>query len=274
MEAGMISLQNKIAVITGAGGGIGSATALVLAGRGAKVYAAELRLESALATVKQIRNLGGWAEALEFNLTEADQIKSAMNKVAGEQGRIDVLFNCAADCSPEAFSRDRDVEALDVATWDRAFSINLRGTMLSCKFALPHMPHHAGASIINTASNTGLQGSLMLNSYSCSKAAILQLTRNIATSHGKFGIRCNTVTPGLILTSKIEQDLPKPFRDIVESETLLPSLGEPNDIAYTVAFLASDEAKYITGQNIVVDGGTWVHTPGFAQMRNLFAQAQ
>ena len=153
-----------------------------------------------------------------------------------------------------------------------AFRINLTGTMLCCKYALPHMPRYAGASIINTASNTGLQGYTMLAAYNCSKAAIMQLTRNIAASHGKLGIRCNTVSPGLTLTGSVREQMPKAIQDIVESGTLLPSLGQPNDIAYVVAFLASDEARHITGQNIVVDGGTSVHDPGFAQLRALAAQ--
>jgi NAD(P)-dependent dehydrogenase (short-subunit alcohol dehydrogenase family) len=268
-EGNVNSLKDKVAIVTGAGGGLGSATALVLAERGAKVIVAELYLASAEATVREIQCRGGWAQPLAFDLMEENQIRSAMDKVAREHGRVDILHNCAADCSPESFPLDTDIETMDVPTWDRAFRINVRGTMLCCKYALPHMPHHAGASIINTASNMGLQGNLMLAGYSTTKAAIMQITRNIATSHGKLGIRCNTVSPGMILTKPNLTNTPKAMRDIVEAETLLPALGEPNDIAYVVAFLASDEAKYITGQNIVVDGGTWVHVPGFAQTREL-----
>jgi NAD(P)-dependent dehydrogenase (short-subunit alcohol dehydrogenase family) len=265
------SLKDKIAIVTGAGGGLGAASAIVLAERGAKVLVAGRRLSNVEVTVSEIQHKGGWAKPIIFDLAEEDQIHSAVDQVAREFGKIDILHNCAADCSPELFFRDRDIETMDVPTWDRNFLINVRGTMLCCKYVLPHMPHHAGASIINTSSNTGLQGNLILNAYSCTKAAIFQLTRNIATTHGKRGIRCNTVTPGMVLTKPNLENTPKEMRDIVESETLLPKLGEPNDIAYVVAFLASDEAKYITGQNIVVDGGTWVHAPGFAQMRGSMA---
>jgi len=158
-----------------------------------------------------------------------------------------------------------------VEVWDRTFRVNVRGTMLCCKHALPHMPRHAGAAIINTASNLGLQGSIIQAAYSASKAAIIQLTRSVAASHGKLGIRCNAVSPGLVLTPNVKGTLPAAVQKIVEDDTLTPTLGEPLDIAYTVAFLASDEAKYITGQNIVVDGGTSAHIPGFSQMRALFA---
>jgi len=271
MEENVNSLKDKVAIVTGAGGGLGSASALVLAERGAKVAVADVRLSGAEATAQLIQRNGGSAEPIAFDLMEEDQIRCAIEKVASDHGKIDILHNCAADCSAESFQLDTDIEKMDVATWDRVFRINVRGTMLCCKYALQHMPHHAGASIINTASNMGLQGHLMLAGYSTTKAAIMQLTRNIATSHGKLGIRCNTVSPGMILTRPNLENTPKPVRDIVESETLLPSLGEPNDIAYVVAFLASDEAKYITGQNFVIDGGTWVHVPGFAEIREMMS---
>lgn len=268
----MNSLKDKIAVVTGAGGGIGSASAMVMAERGAKVMAADRRIASVDVTVNEIRSKGGWAQPLIFDLCEEDQIRTAMERVAGEFGRIDILHNCAAHITIESLLLDKDIETMDLSTWETAFRINLTGTMLCCKYALPHMPRHAGASIINTASNTGLQGYTMLAAYNCSKAAIMQLTRNIATSHGKQGIRCNTVSPGMTLTQSVLEQMPKAIQDIVESGTLLPSLGQPNDIAHVVAFLASDEARHITGQNIVVDGGTSVHDPGFAQLRMLAAQ--
>ena len=162
---------------------------------------------------------------------------------------------------------------MDLAIWEKAFRINLTGTMLCCKYALPHMPRHAGASIINIASTMGMQGFTDMTAYGCTKAAVIHLTRDIATSHGKLGIRCNAISPGLILTPFQRAEVPKAIQDIVEAGTLLPSLGQPNDIAYVVAFLASDEARHITGQNIVVDGGASVHDPGFAQERAMAAQA-
>ena len=265
------SLKDKIAIVTGAGGGIGSAAAIVLAERCAKVYVADFREEAALVTVNEIKRKGGWAEPLIFNLLDAGEIKAAMDKVAQAQGKIDILYNCAADCSPQSFPLDKDIENMDLPTWDRAFAINVRGTMLCCKYVLPHMPHHAGATIINTSSNTGLQGFQFLNAYTCTKAAIVQLTRCIATTHGKKGIRCNAVAPGMVLTKPNLENTPKVVRDIVESETLLPSLGVPEDIANVVAFLASDDSKYMTGQVVVADGGTWIHAPGFAQMNALMA---
>jgi NAD(P)-dependent dehydrogenase (short-subunit alcohol dehydrogenase family) len=268
----MSSLKDKIAIVTGGGGAIGSASAMMLAEHGAKVMVADRHAATVDVTVGEIQSKGGWAKPLIFDLCVEDQIRAAMDKVAAELGRIDILFNCAANISTETLLRDKDIETMDLAIWEKAFRINLTGTMLCCKYALPHMPRNAGASIINTASNRGLQGYTEMAAYGCSKAAVIHLTRNIATSHGKLGIRCNAISPGLILTPFQRAQLPKAIQDIVESGTLLPSLGQPNDIACVVAFLASDEARHITGQNIVVDGGACVHDPGFAQERAMAAQ--
>jgi NAD(P)-dependent dehydrogenase (short-subunit alcohol dehydrogenase family) len=268
----MNSLKDKIAIVTGGGGAIGSASAIVLAERGAKVMVADRDAAKVDVTVGEIQSRGGWARPLIFDLCVENQIRAAMDRVAGELGRIDILHNCAYDCSSETLSRDKDIETMDLSTWENAFRVNLTGTMLCCKYALPHMPRHAGASIINTASNRGLQGYTNMTAYGCTKAAIIHLTRNIATSHGKQGIRCNAISPGLTLTPSILKQVPKPIQDIVESGTLLPSLAKPYDIASVVAFLASDEARHITGQNIVVDGGACVHEPGFAPLRALAAQ--
>jgi NAD(P)-dependent dehydrogenase (short-subunit alcohol dehydrogenase family) len=151
--------------------------------------------------------------------------------------------------------------------WDRTFRVNTRGTMLCCKYALSPMRKAGRGSIINTASNLALQGSVIQAAYSASKAAVIQLTRSIATSHGKLGIRCNTVSPGLTLSKAAAGTVPKAVREMVEADTLTPYLGDPIDIAHVVAFLASDEARYVTGQNFVADGGTAAHMPSYAAMR-------
>jgi len=267
-------LKDKIAIVTGGGGAIGSASAKALAERGAKVMVADRNAARVDIVVGEIESRGGWARPLIFDLCEESQILAAMDSVAAELGRIDILHNCAYDCSSQTLSRDKDIETMDLATWESTLRINLTGTMLCCKYALPHMPRHAGACIINTASNQGLQGYSNMTAYSCTKAAIMQLTRNIATTHGRQGIRCNTISPGFILTPSTLEQVPKIIRDIIESGTLLPSLGQSGDVACVVAFLASDEARHITGQNIVMDGGTCVHDPGFAQLRALAAQAK
>ncbi|WP_114240618.1 SDR family NAD(P)-dependent oxidoreductase [Dyella sp. C9] len=264
-------LHDKVAIITGAGGGIGAATAQVMAARGAIVVLADVHLDGARRAAEDVRQAGGRAEAVYVDLADEESIRELVGQTMQRHGRLDVLHNNAADQSPELGPRDRDVETMETAVWDRIMQVNLRGTMLCCHYALPHMVKQGSGSIINTGSNLGLQGQLIQCAYSASKAAILQLTRSIATSHGRRGIRCNMVSPGLVLSPAARQNLPPRLLEIVASETLTPQLGEPLDIAYAAAYLASDEARYVTGQNLVVDGGTSSHVPGFAQFSEMFA---
>jgi NAD(P)-dependent dehydrogenase (short-subunit alcohol dehydrogenase family) len=268
----MLQLKDKVAVITGAAGGIGAATARIMAERGARLVLADLRLEAAERLARHIAEAGGSALALPLDLASEEAIQNVVLATLRTFGRIDVLHNNAADLSPEVTLHDRDIEGMDAGIWDRVFRVNVRGTMLCCKYALPHMVKQGGGSIINTASNLGLQGNLVQAAYSASKAAVLQLTRSIAASHGRRGIRCNAVSPGLVLTPAARENLPPRLHEIVASETLTPYLGAPEDIAAVVAFLASDEARYVTGQNWVADGGTVSHVPGFSQLRELIGQ--
>lgn len=259
-------LSGMVAAVTGGAGGIGSATAALLAKRGAHVVVADLDEAAA----RRVAALIGGALPLHLDLNEESSIAAMIEATLSRFGRIDILHNNAADLSPDSSARDRDVETMDAALWDRVFRVNVRGTMLACKHALPHMVRQGGGAIVNTASNLGLQGNVIQAAYGASKAAILQLTRAIAASHGRKGVRCNAVSPGLVLTPTAEAHLPQALRDAVQSETLTPYLGRPDDIAHVVAFLASDEARYITGQNVVADGGTVSHVPGFARLREIF----
>ena len=261
----MRQLDGKVAIVTGAGGGIGSATAQLLAARGACVVLADIRLPSAERVAALVESAGGSALPLFLDLSSEDSIVAMVRSALQRFGKIDVLHNNAADLSPELANQDRDIETMEAAVWDRTFSVNVRGTMLCCRYVLPHMVSKGGGSIINTASNLGMQGNLGQAAYAASKAAVIQLSRSIATSHGRRGIRCNTVSPGLVMTPAARDNLPPQLHKIVAGETLTPYLGVPEDIANAVAFLASDDARYVTGHNLVVDGGTVAHVPGFAQ---------
>lgn len=260
----MAKLDGKVALVTGAASGIGAATATLLAKAGATVIVADIDEAGAKKHAATLPN----GQGRHVDLADAAGITKLIEGVLAEFGTIDILHNNAADLS--AGVRDADIETMDLEVWDRAFAVNVRGTMLCCKLALPAMVKKGGGVIINTASNLALQGHLIQSAYSASKAAVIQLTRSIAVSHGKKGIRCNAVLPGLTLSPSAEANLPAELREIVLSETLTPYLGRPDDIAHAVLFLASDEARYITGQILTADGGTSIHVPGFARFSALF----
>ena len=262
----MADLSGKVVIVTGAAGGIGAATAQLLAEWHAKLLIADIDIAGAESVA---RTVGGIAYHLD--LAEEPSIATMVKTAIDQFGRVDALCNIAADQSPDLYPRDRDIETMEAEVWDRTFRVNARGTMLACKHVLGPMKRQRAGAIVNMASNLGLQGSLIQSAYAASKAAIIQLTRSIAASHGKSGIRCNAVSPGLTLTPSVRTTIPQEIRAIVEADALTPYLGEPRDIAHMVAFLVSDEARYITGENFVVDGGTSSHMPSYAPMRALLA---
>lgn len=258
-----LSLDGRVAIVTGAAGGIGAATVRLLRARGARVLAADIDTEACAALAAE--------GILPFTVDLADEnsVISMIAAAAEHFGRIDFLHNNAVDQSRAQSAADGDILSINAATWDRAFTVNLRGAMLAAQAAIPHMLAVGGGAIVNMASNRGMQGGLRGIAYSASKAAIIQLTRSIAASHGPCGIRANAISPGLVVTPGVIDKVPPAFRQIVMDETLTTALGTPDDIAEVVAFLASDAALYINGTNIAVDGGTASHTPGLAAMRAL-----
>jgi NAD(P)-dependent dehydrogenase (short-subunit alcohol dehydrogenase family) len=263
----MTSLTGKVAIVTGASAGIGFATARIMAERGAQVIITGTRMAVLEASAEKIRKAGGKAIAVRMDLADEASIKALIDTVIQQFGRLDILHNNAADLT--VTKRDIDIETMDTEVWDRIFNTNVRGTMLCCKYALPHMVKQGNGSIINTASALGVNAAAVQAAYSASKAAIIQMSRSIATSHGKRGIRCNAILPGLTRTEGAEQNLPPFIWKIQESENLTPFVGTADDIGYAVAFLASDEARYITGQSWLVDGGSNTHIAGFAQLNML-----
>ena len=261
---GRLSLENKVALITGAAGGLGSATARLMKQRGAKLVLADIALErvQALAT-----ELG--ATAVHLDLGDEASIQAMIATTIADHGRLDILHNNAADLSPETAGRDHGIFGMATEVWDRTFAVNVRGTMIACREALPHMLGQGGGSLINMVSSLALQGHIVQNAYSSSKAAIIQMTRCIAAAHGPQGIRANSVAPGLTLTPQVARVFPDAVRHLVEKETLRERLGQPDDLAEMVAFLASDAALNMNGQLLVCDGGCTTHVPDIAGYRAL-----
>lgn len=268
----MKRLEGKVAIVSGARevGAIGGATALRLAAEGAKVVVADTDLAGAESVVQAIAEQGGEAMALRLDLGDINSINGFFAAVVARFGSVDILHNNAAITNMEQMVGDMAIEHMDPDVWDRAFHINTRGTMLMIKTVLPIMFKGGGGSIINTSSGASLRGDFYAPAYAASKAAINCLGLYVATQYGSRNIRCNTVSPGLILTPNAKENNSAEQLQLIGSHALVPELGEPRDIAAAVAYLASDDARNVTGQVLVVDGGYISHMPHVAGNRDNF----
>jgi len=264
MSGDAIRLDGKVAVVTGGAGGIGAATARLLTARGAKVAIADIAFEAAQAVSGALAG----AVAIRVDLESEASTEAMIAETIRHYGRLDILHNNAALLGPDIAQADSDIEHMPTALWDRTYAINVRGTMIACRAALPHLRKTRGC-IVNTVSNLALQGHIIQAAYSSSKSALIQMTRAIAASHGKAGVRCNAVAPGMTMTPALRDAFPPALRKLVEDETLRDQLGDPDDIAQAVAFLASPAAVNITGHVLVCDGGGASHVPGIAGFRDL-----
>ncbi|NBC34980.1 SDR family oxidoreductase [Novosphingobium sp. FSY-8] len=266
MATDAIRMDGKVAIVTGGAGGIGAATARLMTARGCQVVIADIAYDRAQALAGELAG----ALAIHLDLEDEASIIAMIDQTVAHYGRLDVLHNNAALLGPDIAQNDGDIEHMDTALWDRTYAVNVRGTMVACRAALPHLRAVRG-NIVNTVSNLALQGHMIQAAYSSSKAAIIQMTRAIAASHGIHGVRCNAVAPGMTVTPALLEAFPPKLRHAVEAETLRDQLGEPQDIAEAAAFLASDAARNITGQVLVADGGCASHVPGLSLFRDFFA---
>ncbi len=252
-------LTDRVALVTGGGGGIGGATARALAREGASVVVVDVDEGAAARVTADITGSGGSAIAIGADLSEESQVISSIAAAPSRFGRLDVLHNNAALTDSDFLARDSDVTELSLEVWERTMAVNLSSQMLTCKHAVPVMTGQGGGSIINMSSGASLRGGSTRTSYGVSKAGVNALSLYVATSHGKQGIRVNTIVPGLVITDAVRAHLDQKTLTGLGRATLTPYLGEPEDIADLVVFLASDESRYITGQMIVIDGGMSAH---------------
>jgi NAD(P)-dependent dehydrogenase (short-subunit alcohol dehydrogenase family) len=261
----MGDLDGKVALVTGAAGGIGSETARVLAAAGARLVVTDLAGTGVDEVATALRDGGSEAVAQDADLTDEDSVAALMRAVADTFGRLDVLANVAG--ATTFTDRDTIVTEVDVEVWDEIMAINVRGPMLTCKHGIPLMT--AGGSIVNISSATAFAGDLGNVAYATAKGGLNTLTKYVATVYGPQGIRCNAIAPGIVLTPRAQGTLPPPVQEIFVSNTLVHRLGRPGDIAAVVCFLASDASGYLTGQIIPVDGGHSAHQPHIAQFMAL-----
>lgn len=258
----MRRLEGKVAIVTGGGGGIGSAVAGRFVAEGAKVVIADLIQEAA---ERAATPLGNSAIAFQCDAADPQSVKGMVDVAVEHFGRLDILHNNAAMTEPVKSAQDTTAPDIPIGIWREILDVNLTGYMLGCKYAIPRMIESGGGSIINTASNSGSAGDLARIAYGSSKAAIIGLTKYVATQHGRQNIRCNSVAPGVVLTRALEETVPG-LKEIIQRHILTPEFGTPDDIAALVTFLASDESRYITGENISISGGGLVHQPHYADL--------
>ncbi len=258
----MQGIDGRVAIVTGSASGIGRASALTLAGYGASVVVADINLAGAQETVGLIEETGGSALAVEADISSEGSIKAMVDAAVDRFGVLHLLHNNAADVV--IIQRDGDVVNMDVEVWDRTMAVNLRGPMLGCKHAIPHMIAAGGGAIVTTSSTSGQFGDLSRAAYGVSKSGIDSLTRYVATLYGKQNIRANAVAPGVVKTPALTANVAPEELALFERNHVTPGIGEPEHIAGVVAFLLSDAAAYITGQVVNVDGGLTMHTPLYA----------
>lgn len=261
-------LKGKIAIVTGGASGIGARSAEIMAQEKATVMIADKNVDGANEVAERICQTGGRAAATALDLADPQSIRTMIDQTVGKWGGFDVLFNNAADTKLSS-TKDCDIEHMDIEIWDRLLQINLRGTMLCTKYAIPHLRVRGGGSIINTASGAGLKGADGGAAYGVGKAGVIIMTKYVATVHGKENIRCNAICPGLILTPALDPENfgSQAFMDAILDNMLTPRLGEPSDIAWAAVWLASDESQFVTGQCIQVDGGQLEHQPYWSEFR-------
>ncbi|SNT36908.1 SDR family NAD(P)-dependent oxidoreductase [Rhodococcoides kyotonense] len=250
----MEGLEGKVVVFAGAGG-LATATAKFLGAGGAKVVVSDVVAESSERTADAARSAGGAGISTVADISDVDQVKSLIDLAIAEYGRIDGLFNVAANIHPEEVAKDTHVVDIDLAAWQRTIDVNLTGYLLTLKYALPQMISGGGGSVVNTISDAVYAGMDDKVAYQATKAGITALTRHVARKYGKAGVRANSVSPGLVLTEQTLLNLPEDFRNSFIASTPAPRLGVPDDIGSTVAFLMSDLSEWTTGQVFCVDGG-------------------
>jgi NAD(P)-dependent dehydrogenase (short-subunit alcohol dehydrogenase family) len=249
-----MQLQGKVAIITGAATGIGRATALLFAREGASVVVADINADDAQRTVADIEDEGGDARFVRTDVSEAEDMQALMERAAEEMGGIDAIVNNAGA------QRSGAVTEFEESEWDLLMRVNPRSCFLGAKYSVPYLRERGGGSIVNVSSLAGLKGGPGMTAYSASKGAIIAFTRALAEELAPDNIRANSVCPGWIDTPFNEPAIEfmggrAQQEDMVQQTVPLKRQGTPEEIAPGILYLASNASSYVTGQELVIDGG-------------------
>ena len=248
----MAQLTDKVAFVTAAGGAIAGATARRFSIEGAAVYCVDIDDDTVAQTVTTITKDGGQATACHCDVTDETEVQNALEACVAEFGRLDIVFNAAAAREPSA-----TVETMSLETWNEVVDVNLTGMFLVCKYAIPHLRDTGGGSIINIASTFGHIAWPERPAYMATKGAVRQLSRSIALDFAGDGIRANSISPGAIETPRLLHRTPtmEQVRERMVPLHPIGRLGQPEDIANAALYLASDQSNFVTGSDMLVDGG-------------------
>ena len=251
-------LQDKVTIITGAGGGMGRTAARMFAAEGARVVCVDVTEEMAESAAAEVRAAGGEATSVAGDVSKEDDARKMVDHAVATFGRVDALYNNAG-IMPAA---DHSVIDTDVETWDKVMAVNVRGVFLGCKYAIPKMVEQGSGSIINVASFVAILGcSVPQDAYTASKGAVLSLTRSLAVQFAPQGVRTNAISPGPIETPLLMDWLVKDeeAKRIRLARNPSGRFGKPEEIVHVALYLASDESRWTNGANLVIDGGITVN---------------
>ncbi|TYQ09741.1 UNVERIFIED_ORG: NAD(P)-dependent dehydrogenase (short-subunit alcohol dehydrogenase family) [Gordonia westfalica J30] len=260
-------LTGRTALVTGAGSGIGAATAEVFGREGARVVVADINGANASSTVERIRDDGGVAEPFVADVSDEQQVAALVEFAVHTFGGVDILQNYASErrtVPDDVFIADADTEI-----WRRQLGVDLMGCVLTAKYVVPHMLRAGGGSIANASSLAGWLSLESRPAYATAKAAVVGLSKTLATEYGKQGVRCNVLAPGHIVSPATEAMYSKEQTQAMLDHVSAPRLGRPDDVALAALFLASPESTFINGQVIVVDGGMSAYAPMVPTFRKL-----